>query len=147
MRSRAVILPLACCFSTALAEPGVDGLVDPAVQVGELALGGVDVDVLGDLGALDPAVRSRVPSLFLGSCANLVAMTDHEDSRPPLDVAAAGVGGRWRVEVVETSGSTNADVADRFRAGEGEGLVLVAEDQTAGRGRLGREWVTPPRAR
>lgn len=47
--------------------------------------------------------------------------------------------------MVEETASTNADVAERFRAGEQEGLVLVAEHQTAGRGRLGREWVAPPR--
>ena len=47
--------------------------------------------------------------------------------------------------MIEESASTNGDVADRFRSGEGEGLVLAAEHQTAGRGRLGREWVTPAR--
>ena len=73
-------------------------------------------------------------------------MTDHQDSRPPLLAAAVGTDGRWRVEVVGTSGSTNADVADRFRGGEDAGLVLVAEHQTSGRGRLGREWVAPPRS-
>jgi BirA family transcriptional regulator, biotin operon repressor / biotin---[acetyl-CoA-carboxylase] ligase len=71
-------------------------------------------------------------------------MSDHEDSRPPLEVA--GTTPRWRVEVVEESPSTNAVVADRFRSGEGEGLVVAAEHQTAGRGRLGREWVTPARS-
>lgn len=70
-------------------------------------------------------------------------MSAHEDSRPPIDVA--GVDSRWRAEVVEETASTNTDVAERFRAGEQEGLVLVAEHQTAGRGRLGREWVTPAR--
>ena len=70
-------------------------------------------------------------------------MSDHADSRPPLE--AAGTTPRWRVEVVEESPSTNRDVADRFRSGEQEGLVLAAEHQTAGRGRLGREWVTPAR--
>lgn len=65
-------------------------------------------------------------------------------SRPPLrDVV---VGGGWRVEVVEETGSTNADVAARARAGEPPGLVLVTEVQTAGRGRLGRTWSSPPRA-
>ena len=66
-------------------------------------------------------------------------------SRPPLPHLVRG-GPGWRVEVVATTGSTNADVADRARAGELPGLVLVAEEQTAGRGRLGRSWVSPPRA-
>ena len=48
--------------------------------------------------------------------------------------------------MVEETASTNADVAERFRGGEQEGLVLVAEHQTAGRGRLGREWVAPARS-
>jgi BirA family biotin operon repressor/biotin-[acetyl-CoA-carboxylase] ligase len=67
-------------------------------------------------------------------------MSDHEDIRPPND------SGRWRVEVVEETSSTNADVAERFRNGEHEGLVLVAEHQSAGRGRMGREWVAPARS-
>ena len=52
----------------------------------------------------------------------------------------------FHLEVVEEAASTNRLVADRARAGEAEGLVLVAEHQTAGRGRLDRAWVTPPRA-
>jgi BirA family biotin operon repressor/biotin-[acetyl-CoA-carboxylase] ligase len=66
-------------------------------------------------------------------------------SRPPLDPAALVAPG-WRVEVVPESPSTNADVALRARAGEPAGLVVVTEHQTAGRGRLDRVWVTPPRA-
>ncbi|MGH3508708.1 MAG: biotin--[acetyl-CoA-carboxylase] ligase [Nocardioidaceae bacterium] len=58
---------------------------------------------------------------------------------------AAQPGQEWaRVEVVESAGSTNELVAVRARAGEPEGLVVVAEHQTAGRGRLERVWVTPP---
>jgi len=50
------------------------------------------------------------------------------------------------IEVVTRTGSTNADLLTRARQGAPEGLVLVAEAQTAGRGRLDREWVSPPRA-
>ena len=44
------------------------------------------------------------------------------------------------------TGSTNADAAALARAGAPEGVVLVADHQTAGRGRLGRSWVAPPGA-
>jgi BirA family biotin operon repressor/biotin-[acetyl-CoA-carboxylase] ligase len=72
-------------------------------------------------------------------------VTPDQPSRPPLD-AAALARPPWRVEVVEESPSTNADVARRARDGEPAGLVVVTEHQTAGRGRLDRVWVTPPRA-
>lgn len=46
------------------------------------------------------------------------------------------------IEVVEQTGSTNADLAGKLRSGESwaEGAWLVARRQTAGRGRQGREW-------
>ena len=51
--------------------------------------------------------------------------------------------GMWlALDVVPSTGSTNADLLARAAADPGspEGLVLVAEEQTAGRGRLGRSW-------
>jgi BirA family biotin operon repressor/biotin-[acetyl-CoA-carboxylase] ligase len=54
--------------------------------------------------------------------------------------------GLWReIRVAGETGSTNADLLAEARSGAGEGLVLVAEAQTAGRGRMGRRWVSPPR--
>ncbi len=52
----------------------------------------------------------------------------------------------WRrVEVVAETGSTNADLVALALAGEPAGLVLVTDHQNAGRGRLDRSWVAPPR--
>lgn len=48
-----------------------------------------------------------------------------------------------RVEVVEQTGSTNADLLARA-AGLNEPLLLVARNQTAGRGRAGRSWLSSP---
>ena len=45
-----------------------------------------------------------------------------------------------------STGSTNADLLAEARAGAPAGLVLVADHQTAGRGRRGRSWVAPPGA-
>lgn len=48
-----------------------------------------------------------------------------------------------RIETVPHTGSTNADLLARLRAGERlpEGTWLVADRQDAGRGRQGREWL------
>ena len=72
--------------------------------------------------------------------------------RPPLDAAVlrealVTEGSLWRsVEVLESVGSTNAVLAAAAAEGSPEGTVLVAEHQEAGRGRLDRVWVSPPRA-
>ncbi|HET9655050.1 MAG TPA: biotin--[acetyl-CoA-carboxylase] ligase [Kineosporiaceae bacterium] len=74
-------------------------------------------------------------------------------SRPPLRAAAlraalvAGPQPAWReLVVLAATGSTNADLAEQARAGAGEGLVLVTDDQRSGRGRLGRSWEVPARS-
>ena len=48
------------------------------------------------------------------------------------------------VRFVAGTGSTNADLQAAARDGASEGLVLVADHQTAGRGRRGRSWLAPP---
>jgi BirA family biotin operon repressor/biotin-[acetyl-CoA-carboxylase] ligase len=47
---------------------------------------------------------------------------------------------RW----VDETGSTNRDLLDLAAGGAPEGVVLVADHQTAGRGRLDRAWQAPP---
>ena len=69
-------------------------------------------------------------------------MTD----RPPLDLDRLVTPTDWSAEVLDEAPSTNVVVADRARSGAGEGLVVVAEHQTAGRGRLDRTWETPARS-
>jgi len=74
---------------------------------------------------------------------------------PPLDAAAlraglVGAGLGWtRLDVVERTASTNADLLARAaspdRGADVAGAVLIAEHQTAGRGRHGRGWSAGPR--
>ncbi|MFI1354111.1 biotin--[acetyl-CoA-carboxylase] ligase [Streptomyces sp. NPDC020898] len=74
--------------------------------------------------------------------------------RPPLNAGAlrralVRDGGLWSgVEVVRSTGSTNADLVALAgkEGGVDEGAVLIAEEQTAGRGRLDRQWTAPARS-
>lgn len=51
--------------------------------------------------------------------------------------------GVYRVRTLSESSSTNDDVKAAARAGEPEGLVIIADRQTAGRGRLRRSFFSP----
>ena len=72
--------------------------------------------------------------------------TTRHPQRTPLSAASVRAvllsGSRLytAVDVVAQTGSTNADLLAAARAGAPAGTVLVAEEQTAGRGRLGRSW-------
>ncbi len=50
----------------------------------------------------------------------------------------------WRIEQFETLASTSDLCAERARAGEADRLLIIAASQTAGRGRAGRVWSSPP---
>lgn len=55
--------------------------------------------------------------------------------------------GVWSdLTVVDSTGSTNADLLAAAEAGARHGTVLIADHQAAGRGRRGRTWTNPPRA-
>jgi BirA family biotin operon repressor/biotin-[acetyl-CoA-carboxylase] ligase len=71
--------------------------------------------------------------------------------RPPLSAKVLSRGlvehGIWReIRVVDETGSTNADVVELARSGAAAGFVLIAEHQTAARGRLDRSWSAPARS-
>jgi BirA family biotin operon repressor/biotin-[acetyl-CoA-carboxylase] ligase len=75
-------------------------------------------------------------------------MLDEPPPAPPVtDLAAAGLTTRWlgrRHEWLAACASTNDVCTERARAGAEAGLVIAADTQTAGRGRLGRSWHSPP---
>lgn len=68
-----------------------------------------------------------------------------EPPRTPLDADAvtARLAGRWLVQAVPQTGSTNTDLLAAAAAGAPAGTVLIAELQSGGRGRLDRSWVSP----
>jgi BirA family transcriptional regulator, biotin operon repressor / biotin---[acetyl-CoA-carboxylase] ligase len=49
----------------------------------------------------------------------------------------------WRNELWDTINSTNTRAAELAAEGAPEGVVVLARHQSAGRGRLGRAWVSP----
>ena len=70
--------------------------------------------------------------------------------RRPLDserINSALNDSYWRVSVIDVTGSTQNDLAVKVRSGYSrEGDVLVAEYQSAGRGRMDRSFVAPQQA-
>jgi BirA family biotin operon repressor/biotin-[acetyl-CoA-carboxylase] ligase len=60
--------------------------------------------------------------------------------------AVAPLAPGFTVEVLPSVDSTNTELMRRARAGNTEPVLLVAEAQTAGRGRLGRGWASEPGA-
>ena len=72
---------------------------------------------------------------------------DHDASASERAARQALAGSsRWDVRWVAEVGSTNADLLDAAAGGAPDGTVLVADHQTAGRGRRGRSWQAPPRS-
>lgn len=70
-----------------------------------------------------------------------------DDIRMAVERAADRLGPfAGRLTAHETLGSTNDEAARLAALGASEGTVVVAEAQTSGRGRSGRDWFSPPGA-
>lgn len=50
----------------------------------------------------------------------------------------------WTIDHVTATGSTNTDLIAAAGRGAPHGTVLVADEQTGGKGRRGRSWIAPP---
>lgn len=65
-------------------------------------------------------------------------------SEENLNAAAANFPEPFRLFVRESVASTNDEVRELARMGAPDGVIVVAEQQTAGRGRRGAAWFSPP---
>ncbi|MFM1897736.1 MAG: hypothetical protein RLZZ385_2810 [Pseudomonadota bacterium] len=69
------------------------------------------------------------------------------DSTRALNAMSAACAAALRCfDIVHSLDSTNSEAMRRIRAGDCGPSLIVAEHQTAGRGRRGRTWVSPPGA-
>jgi BirA family transcriptional regulator, biotin operon repressor / biotin---[acetyl-CoA-carboxylase] ligase len=59
-------------------------------------------------------------------------------------ISVEGVAGFHDIRWFDSLDSTNRYLLDEARRGAPEGVVAIADQQTAGRGRRGRDWVAPP---
>ncbi|MFA0997813.1 MULTISPECIES: bifunctional biotin--[acetyl-CoA-carboxylase] ligase/biotin operon repressor BirA [Pseudomonas syringae group] len=61
----------------------------------------------------------------------------------PAAIVESGMPGDWSVRTYDSIDSTNAEASRLIALGAPMPLLVVAEQQTAGRGRRGRKWVSP----
>jgi BirA family biotin operon repressor/biotin-[acetyl-CoA-carboxylase] ligase len=94
-------------------------------------------NALRDLGAPIEAVRNRGYK-WVGPGEPLAA------ERIQRLLSQDTGGSLARLDVVWTTASTNSELVERAYPAQGRSDVLLAEFQTAGRGRRGRTWLAPP---
>jgi BirA family biotin operon repressor/biotin-[acetyl-CoA-carboxylase] ligase len=94
-------------------------------------------NALRDLGTPLEAVRNRGYKLP-GAREPLSAASIRKKLSPDVGARVS------RLDVAWTTASTNTELVERAFPSEGSSDVLLAEFQTAGRGRRGRTWLAPP---
>jgi BirA family biotin operon repressor/biotin-[acetyl-CoA-carboxylase] ligase len=106
------------------------------MEAGAFVEGPEDVPALALLRELGLVEPGRTGARLLGAVDWLDAAT--------VEAAANQGASAFKVSVVPVTGSTNDDVMRMVREDADSGVVLAAEIQTAGRGRLGRSWLSTP---
>lgn len=94
------------------------------------------LNALGELGLEIESVKGRGYRIPGG-----IDLLDEGRIRDGLSAPAAGL--LSGLQVLEKVDSTNAEAMRQLESGAGSGLVCTAEQQSAGRGRRGRTWVSP----
>ena len=94
------------------------------------------LNALSDLGLQIESVRGRGYRIPGG-----IDLLDAARVKAALEPRTAGL--LSKLALLETIDSTNAEAMRQAELGAGPGLVCSAEQQTAGRGRRGRTWVSP----
>lgn len=61
-----------------------------------------------------------------------------------LETSRLGHAPGWENELWDCLDSTNNRAAELLRAGAPEGVIVLSRQQTAGRGRQGKSWISPP---
>jgi BirA family biotin operon repressor/biotin-[acetyl-CoA-carboxylase] ligase len=118
-----------------------------------VAAGGVPVsgeDLAGKLHISRVAVGKHVAALrAVGYVIEAVpgtgySLRERPDVAMPAEVVPLLASSLWtRIGHVDTTVSTNDDLKRAAREGAPHGSVLLASEQSSGRGRLGREWSSP----
>ncbi|MFJ4145869.1 bifunctional biotin--[acetyl-CoA-carboxylase] ligase/biotin operon repressor BirA [Pseudomonas sp. NPDC089734] len=107
--------------------------------------------VLGDvLGVSRSAVWKRLQQLEaeLGVEVHKVRGRGYRLATPisllsPTAIAEMKLPSDWSLHVASSTDSTNAEAVRLIGSGESMPMLVLAERQTAGRGRRGRKWVSP----
>ncbi|HNU93067.1 MAG TPA: biotin--[acetyl-CoA-carboxylase] ligase [Spirochaetota bacterium] len=77
-----------------------------------------------------------------------IRMTEYPDIETPLPAVLRGklrteVFGRYHIEFLAKTGSTNAVAIGLAERGAAEGVIVIADVQASGRGQMGRGWHSP----
>lgn len=109
-------------------------------------------EIAGQLSVTRSAVWKAIKSLQTDGYSIQAVTNKGYSLSPYTDILSAAAisryldvqGQKLRVEVFKTLPSTNEAVKILASNGEAEGKVILSEEQTAGRGRKGRKFFSPP---